>query len=80
MAGTPGLGVMRRTLGMGKRIVHDAMNEKNQSPEYGPDEIIAAFDRQREVMRELNRRHTDHVRNSRADDRQVIIDRRRRPR
>ena len=65
---------------MGKRVVPGAMNEQNQSQDSGPDEIIAAFDRQREVIQELNRRHSDHVRNSRADDRQVLIDRRRRPR
>jgi hypothetical protein len=65
---------------MGNQVVQDDMNEKNQSQESGPDETIAAFDRQREVAQELNRRHTDHVRSSRADDRQVLIDRRRRPR
>ena len=65
---------------MAKRVGQDAMREKNQSQEFGPDDIIAAFDRQREMAQELNRRHTDHVRNSRADDRQVLIDRRRRPR
>jgi len=65
---------------MGKRAEQGEMSEKNQSQESGPDEIIAAFDRQREVAQELNRRHSDHVRSSRADDRQVLIDRRRRPR
>ena len=65
---------------MGKRAVQDAMNDKSQSTDSGPDEIIAAFDRQRQVSQELNRRHTDHVRNSRADDRQVLIDRTHRPR
>ena len=65
---------------MAKRVVQDAMSEKNQSQETAPDQIIAAFDRERERMQELNRRHTDHVRSSRADDRQLLIDRRRRPR
>jgi hypothetical protein len=65
---------------MAKRVVQDATREKNQSQEFGPDDIIAAFDRQREAAQEFNRRHTDHVRNSRAGDRQVLIDRRRRPR
>ena len=65
---------------MAKRVGQGAAGDKNQSPESGPDDIIAAFDRQREVAQELNRRHTDHVRNSRTDDRQVLVDRRRHPR
>jgi hypothetical protein len=44
-----------------------------------PQEVIAAFDREREVAQELNRRHTEHVRNSRRDD-QIIVQRPRRPR
>ena len=65
---------------MSKRTVHGAMSEKTQSMDSPPDEIIAAFDREYELAQELNRRHTEHVRNSRADDRQTLIERRHRPR
>jgi hypothetical protein len=67
-------------MGKGKRVAQDAMSETNQSQDSRPDEIIAAFDRECELTQELNRRHTEHIRNSRADDRQVHIERRRRPR
>ena len=56
------------------------MAERKKSPESRAEEIIAAFDRERAVARELNRRHTEHVRSSYSRDRQVHIDRRRRPR
>jgi hypothetical protein len=56
------------------------MGERKTTREPRAEEIIAAFDREQELARELNRRHTEHVRNSRSDDRQVYIDRRRRPR
>ena len=55
------------------------MSETNQSQESRPDDVIAAFDRECQLAQELNRRHTEHVRNSRAEDRPVR-DRRRRPR
>lgn len=45
-----------------------------------PEEIIKAFDREQAEARELNRRHTQNVRNSHAADRQVLIERRRHPR
>lgn len=63
-----------------KRVVQGAMSETNQSKDPRPDETIAAIDRELEVARELNRRHAEYVRNSRADDRPVRIERRRRPR
>ena len=65
---------------MTRRVAHDAMNEKNKSAESRSDEIIAAFDREREVAHELNRRHNEHVRSSRADDRQMVTERRRQSR
>ena len=40
------------------------------------EDIIAAFDREREEANELMRRHTEHVRASRAGDRPVSSDRR----
>jgi len=39
------------------------------------DDIIAAFDREREKADELRRQHTDQVRNARANDRPVYPDR-----
>jgi hypothetical protein len=39
------------------------------------DDIIAAFDREREKADELRRQHTERVRNARANDRQVWSDR-----
>ena len=44
------------------------------------EELIKAFDRERDQARELNRRHAESVRNSHAGDRQVLIERRRFPR
>jgi len=63
-----------------KRQVQGAMNETNPSKDSGPDETIAAIDRELELAQELNRRHTEYVRNSRADDRPIRIERRVRPR
>jgi hypothetical protein len=44
------------------------------------EEIIAAFDREQAEARELNRRHTEAVRDSQRRDSFVRIERRRRPR
>jgi hypothetical protein len=44
------------------------------------EDILAAFDRERAEAQELNRRHSEHVRNSRADDQPVGMERRRKPR
>jgi len=65
---------------MDPRVVQSAMNETNQSQDSRPEDIIAAFDRQAELARELNRRHTEQVRSSRSDDRPVRVERRLRPR
>ena len=56
------------------------MDESSKPQETRPEEIIAGFDREREVIQEMSRRHSEQVRNSRSDDRQVHIERRRRPR
>ena len=53
------------------------MGDRKSPRDSRPEDIIAAFDREREVARELNRRHTEHVRNTRADDRQIETERRR---
>ena len=65
---------------MGAQVVQDAMRETNQSQDSRPEDIIAAFDRQAQLAQELNRRHTEHVRSSRSDDRPIRVERRRRPR
>lgn len=39
------------------------------------EEVIAAFDREREQAREWGRRHTEQVRASRANDRPVHTER-----
>ena len=54
--------------------------ENGKRPERTPSEVIEAFERERERVRELQRRHTENVRNAHTNDRQVLIERRRRPR
>lgn len=44
------------------------------------EEIIKAFERERDTARELERRHDEETRDSHERDRQVLIERRRRPR
>jgi len=57
------------------------MGESKEPRERRPaEEIIAAFDREQAEARELNRRHTEKVRAAHANDRQSLIERRRRPR
>ena len=55
------------------------MSER-RSRERKSEELIKAFDREREQARELSRRHEENVRRSHAADRQVLIERRRFPR
>ena len=55
-------------------------NGDRRSRDRNPQEVIDAFDRERNQARELNRRHEESVRNSHAGDRQVLIERRRNPR
>ena len=44
------------------------------------EEVIKAFEREREASRDLSRRHADVVRDSHSRDRQVFLERRRKPR
>jgi hypothetical protein len=53
---------------------------KNRERGRGPEELIQAFDRERSAARDHRRRHDELVRDSHARDRQVFIERRRRPR
>lgn len=58
-----------------------AMREERDSRSERPaEDIIAAFDRELEEAHELHRRHTEHVHTTRANDRPIRTDRRRRPR
>ena len=56
------------------------MVEKSTTQRERPEEVIAAFDRERERIKELNRRHAEQVRATREHDKPVFIERRRRPR
>ena len=56
------------------------MGESKKRNEMTSEEVIAAFDRERDHARELSRRYAEQFRQSRAHDRPVYIDRRRRPR
>ena len=44
------------------------------------EDIIAAFDREREQAHELRQRHAEQIRNSHRHDRPVYVERRRKPR
>ena len=55
------------------------MREKKPPPAPN-DEIIKAFDREREQIRALHEKHTEEWKSSHARDRQVLIERRRHPR
>jgi hypothetical protein len=56
------------------------MRDKKPPPGARNDEIIKAFDREREQIRELHQKHTESWKSSHARDRQVLIERRRHPR
>lgn len=64
--------------GLGNESV-TIMGETNNQ-RIDPQDVIAAFDREREAAQELNRRHAEHVRNSRRDDQQILVERGRRTR
>jgi hypothetical protein len=51
------------------------MGEDRKSPHSPTEDIIAAFDRERAEANELRRRHSEQVRSSRTNDRQVVNDR-----
>jgi len=44
------------------------------------EEIIRAFEQERDVAHDLNRRHTDSTRDSQQRDQQMFIERRKHPR
>jgi hypothetical protein len=44
------------------------------------EEIIRAFEREREAAHDLHRRHTDLTRDSHHRDQQIFIERRQKPR
>ena len=54
--------------------------EDRRSPERRPLEVIEAFDRERARARELGRRHAENMKQAHAIDKQVLIERRKRPR
>jgi hypothetical protein len=56
------------------------MAEQKPPPGRLNEEIIKAFDRERDTAQELNRRHAESSKNSHRRDRQVLIERRRHPR
>jgi hypothetical protein len=56
------------------------MAERKQPRDPRTEEIIKAFDREREAARDLHRRHTDSTRDSHWRDRQAFIERRQKPR
>ena len=56
------------------------MAERKYQRDPRTEELIRAFEREREAARDLNRRHADVVRDAHARDRQVFIERRRKPR
>jgi hypothetical protein len=47
------------------------MAERRKQLSYEHEEVIAAFDRERDAAHELNRRHHETVNNSRRNDRIV---------
>ena len=55
------------------------MRESNK-PQRTTEDVIAAFDREREAARELSRRYLEQTRAARVHDRPVYIERRRKPR
>jgi hypothetical protein len=50
------------------------MGEDRKASHIRPEDVIAAFDRERAEARELHRRHGEHVRASRAHDRPAPSD------
>lgn len=56
------------------------MRERKKGKQTTSEKVIAAFDRERDQAHEWNRRFTEQVRESFANDRPVYIERRRRPR
>jgi hypothetical protein len=58
----------------------DPMRESKETTDPKHDDIIAAFDRERNRAREWSRRHAEQLHQMRAHERPVYIERRRKPR
>ena len=56
------------------------MAERKYERDPRTEEIIRAFEREREAARDLSRRHSTSTREAHARDRQVFIERRQKPR
>jgi hypothetical protein len=56
------------------------MGEPKNGKDPRTEELLKAFERERENARDLHRRHTERMRESQDRDRQVLIERRRTPR
>ena len=56
------------------------MAERKHPRDSRTEEIIRAFERERDVARDLQRRHTDSTRDSHHRDQQLFIERRKHPR
>ena len=56
------------------------MAERKYPRDPRTEELIKAFERERETARDLSRRHSDGVRDSHARDQQILLERRRKPR
>lgn len=56
------------------------MGEHKNSKDPRTEELLKAFERERDTARDLQRRHTEVTRESHERDRQVLIERRRKPR
>ena len=56
------------------------MAERKHSRDPRTEEIIRAFERERDAARDLHRRHADSTRDARHRDQQVLIERRKHPR
>jgi len=56
------------------------MEERKKSRDARTEEIIRAFEQERSQAQELNRRHSESVKDARRHDRQLLIERRRHPR
>ena len=56
------------------------MGEKKVFPDPRTEELLKAFERERNAAHDLSRQHRDTIRESQNRDRQVLIERRRKPR
>ena len=57
------------------------MSEKKRVfPDPRTEELLKAFERERDAAHDLNRQHSETMREAQERDRQVLIERRRKPR